>query len=486
MKRVKKPVFFIVALLILTFSYFAIFGWHSHYGDIPVTNIKGAQDIRWGIDIRGGVEATFNPANGVEATKENIDAAKAVVEKRLVSKNITDYELYTDYDNSRIIVRFPWNTGETNFDPESAIKELSATAVLTFREGNEYSETGQDEEGNQVRKVPKGVTADNVLVEGKDVSSAKLLTIPKSSQSSNAYKKTSTEMEYQVQLNFNEEGKQKFAEATKNLRGQVMSIWMDEIMISDPKISTDISKDGLTDGTAVISGIFTLKEAAALTNQINAGALPFKLEVNNFSTISPSLGMSSLYAMLWAGIIAFAIICIMMLVLFRLPGFIACIGLIGHVSLSFAAVSGFLSFIPSFTLTLPGIAGLILSIGIGVDTNIISASRIKEEILAGKPLNKAIEIGNKHSFWAIFDGNITVLIVSLVLMGIFGPSNILSFLFGASTTGSIYSFGYMLFVGVIANFIVGVSATHLMIKAISGYKFAKSKWLYGGVNDENI
>ena len=141
MKRVKKPVFFVVALLILALVYTSLFGVYGQRGDFKETYIKGAGDIRWGIDIRGGVEATFSPAGDVKATATELDSAKAIIETRMVSTNITDYEIYTDAANNRIIVRFPWKSGEANFDPEAAIEELSATAMLTFREGMEYETT---------------------------------------------------------------------------------------------------------------------------------------------------------------------------------------------------------------------------------------------------------------------------------------------------------------------------------------------------------
>ena len=148
MKRVGKPVFFIVALLILVFTYTSLFGVHGQNGDNTITYIKGASDIRWGIDINGGVEATFSPdTEGVKATEDQLNSAKAIIELRMVNQNITDYELYVDYNQDHIIVRFPWKNDETTFDPEAAIEELSATAMLTFREGNEYAtqETDADE-----------------------------------------------------------------------------------------------------------------------------------------------------------------------------------------------------------------------------------------------------------------------------------------------------------------------------------------------------
>ena len=200
------------------------------------------------------------------------------------------------------------------------------------------------------------------------------------------------------------------------------------------------------------------------------------------------MGERALDLMVMAGIIAFVLVSVFMLVYYRLPGFVAVISLVGQVAGSIAAVSGYFGFIPSFTLTLPGIAGIILSIGMGVDANIITAERIKEQIRLGKTIDGAIMAGSKESFWAIFDGNITVLIVAVVLMGVFGPpsgfwATILKpflFYFPAATTGSVYSFGYTLFAGIIFNFIMGVTASRLMLKSISRFKFLRKPWLLGG------
>lgn len=472
MKRVAKPVFFIVALLILFLTFTATFGIKGQNGDNSTSYIKGVGDIRWGIDINGGVEATFSPETTTKATKEQIDSAKAIIEVRLTSQHITDYELYTDYDHDRIIVRFPWKNGEKTFDPESAIQELSATAMLTFREGGDYTTTTTGSDGQPVYKTPKGTTATNIILQGSDIKSAK---------SEMVQDQQTGKSSYEVGLELNDSGTQKFADATQKLQGQIISIWMDDVRISAPQVDAVI-----TDGKCSIQGNFSAAEASSLANKINAGALPFKLTTTNFSTISPLLGAKSLQAMLIAGCIAFALICLFMLFVFRLPGFVAIIALLGQIALSFAAVSGYFPFVNSFTMTLPGIAGIILSIGMGVDANIITASRIKEELWAGKTLDGAIQKGDDNSFWAIFDGNITVIIVALILMGVFGPTNILSMLFGPSTTGSIYSFGYTLLIGIVGNFLFGVTATRLMTKSLSGFKFARSKWLFGGAKNENL
>ena len=436
MKRVAKPVFFIVALLIIALSCMAFFGVHGRNGDIPVTYIKGLNDIRWGIDIKGGVEATFSPADGVQATREDMESAKAIIELRMVNNNITDYELYADYDNGKVIVRFPWKEDETDFDPEAAVEE-----------------------------TPAGTTAENVIMDGKDVVSAKAGMI----QDDNGAQ------QFVVDLEFNDEGRELFGEATSRLVGQTISIWMDDVMISQATV-----KEAITEGKCNISGSFTSSEAATLASKIQAGALPFKLETTNLRTINPTLGASALNAMALAGAIALVLVCLFMLIVYRVPGFVACIALLGQVALSLACVSGFFNFVPSFTLTLPGIAGVILSIGMGVDANIITNERIKEELRAGKTLDGAIRTGSKTSFAAIFDGNITVIIVAVILMLVFGPSNILSGIFGASTTGTIYSFGYTLLVGVIGNFLMGVTASRLMLSSLSGYKFMRKKSWYGG------
>ncbi len=461
MKRVSKPVFFITAIIILALSYFAIFGFTTQYGDIKTTVIKGINDIRWGIDIKGGVEATFKPAGDVDATDEEMEAAKAVIETRLVSSNITDYELYADSASDRIIVRFPWKEDEKNFDPEAAIDEISATAQLTFRPGNSYASTDVDANGDVVYKTPTGDT-EQILMEGSNVKSAS----PAIDQENTG--------NYCVALNLKDASV--FKNITEQYLNQTVSIWMDDIMISAPTVSSVISN-----GEATITGSFTAQEATDLANKINAGALPFKLETASFGTISPTLGASSLTAMAYAGIAAVILIALLMIIVFRLPGFIATIALIGQVGLMIATVSGFFTVFSSFTMTLPGIAGLILSIGMGVDANIITAERIREELRGGKTIDMAIDKGSKNSFSAIFDGNVTVIIVALILLLVFGPTNILSGIFGQSTTGTIYAFGYTLLMGVISNFVMGVFASRLMLRSVSGFKPLRKKFLYGGV-----
>ena len=442
MKRISKPVFFIVAILIIAFAFTAFAGIKYYDGDIQKTAIKGISDIRWGIDIRGGVEATFKPADDIDATDEQLDSAKSIIETRMVSNGITDYEIYADYGSDRIIVRFPWKEDDTTFDPVSAVNELAATAKLTFR--NPSGETVMD--GSAVEKATAGID------QSKDSAG-----------------------QYIVQLELNSEGAQTFAQVTQQYLNQQIGIYMDETQLSNPTVQSVIS-----DGHAQITGNFDAESATKLANQINGGALPFSLEAASYSGISPTLGQNSLTAMGYAAIIAFALIALFMIIKYRVPGFVAVIALVGQMALAVAAVTRYFSAFDSFTMTLPGIAGLILSVGMGVDANIITAERIKEEFRSGKTLDAAIEKGTKNSLTAIIDGNMTIVIVSVILLLVFGPSNILSWIFGESTTGTIYAFGYTLLMGVISNFIMGVWLSRVMLKSIVGVNFLRKKWLFGG------
>jgi len=451
-KRTGKPVFFVVFLLIIALTYTAFFGIENYYGDTRNVYVKGATDIRWGIDIRGGVEAVFSPDKAdVDITEEDMDAAKAIIETRLVNQNITDYEVYTDSNNHQIIVRFPWAADESDFDAASAVQELGETALLSFCK-NENKE-------------------DVILSGAKDIKEAQA--------------GVDENGNYVVYLYFTDAGTQKFSTATAQLVGQSISIWMDDTMIQAPKVN-----EAITGGQAYITGMEDSEAAKALADKINAGSLPFALTVDDtkLQVISPTLGSDALRVMVIAGSIAFGIVCLLMIVRYRLHGFIAAIALLGQLAGSIACISGFFPEASSFTLTIPGIAGIILSVGVGVDCNVIAAERIRDEFKKGKTIDGAIDSGFKNSLSAIIDGNVTIVIVSVVLMGAFGtPDSFIAKIFspimsllGSQITGSIYSFGYTLLVGTIFNLVMGVLASKWMLKSISQLKFLRKPWLYGG------
>ena len=442
---------FVVAILIVLFSLTAIFGVSYTYGDTKNAYVKGASDIRFGIDIRGGVDVTFMPADDVEATDAQMAAAKTVIEDRLVGLGITDYESYVDNNKNRIIVRFPWKSDEADFNPQTAIDEIGTTAKMVFRKGS--SSTGEE------------------ILSGDDVASA-----------SAAYNETEG---WVVQLKFNSDGASAFAAATTELAANngTISIWLD-----DSNISTATVNEAITGGEAIIKGNFDQDSASTLANQINSGSLPFALSAESYSTISPSLGAKSLDVMVQAGIIAFILVALMMIFRYRLPGTIAVISLMGQVAATLAVVSGYFSVFPGSTLTLPGIAGIILGIGMGVDANVITAERIKEELAKNKTLEGAVNSGFKMGLTPIIDGNVTIVIVAAILMGAFGPTdgfwakvfNPIFFWFGPSTAGTIYSFGFTLLTSVLLNFVFGVWATRVMIRGAVYFKPLRKAWLFGG------
>ena len=258
---------------------------------------------------------------------------------------------------------------------------------------------------------------------------------------------------------------------------------MDQTKVSAPTVSAVI-----TDGNAIIQGNYDAESAKQMADKINSGALPFKLITASFSTISPSLGSGALEAMIIAGIIALALITIFMISVYRLPGFVAMVAIFGQVAATLAVISGYFGFMNSSILTIPGIAGIILAVGMGVDANIITSERIIEELAAGKTLDGAINSGFKRAFTAILDGNVTTILVAIVLMGAFGsPDSIFSklltfvfFMFGQSTEGTIYSFGFTLAVGVLLNMFFGVFCTRVMLASLSKFKFLRNPKLYGG------
>ncbi|MDR1131508.1 MAG: protein translocase subunit SecD [Oscillospiraceae bacterium] len=417
MKKLKasKNVFFIAVLITAALLYVAFYGLH-----IGTLELKGADEMRFGIDIRGGAEATYTPKElDRTPTADELEAAKSIIETRMDAANISDREVMVDESSGAVIVRFPWKSGETDFDPQQAISELGETALLTFRDPDNA-----------------------VVLEGADVT-----------KSYASFDEQSAS--YVVVLELSPEGTKKFAEATARLVGQRISIYMDDTEISAPTVNSAI-----TDGSAIITGQTDLAEAKELAAKINSGSLPFSMIAHDANIISPTLGLDALGVMILAGQVAFGLVCLFMLLYYRLPGFVACIALVLQVVGQLLALS-----IPQFTLTLPGIAGVILSIGMGVDANVIVSERIKEELNAGKTLRSAIDAGFHRAFASVFDGNITVIIVSVVLI--------------ALGSGSMLSFGYTLLCGVIMNFLAGVTASRLMIKSLSAFKGLQEPALYG-------
>ena len=256
-------------------------------------------------------------------------------------------------------------------------------------------------------------------------------------------------------MELHKEGAEKFAEATKRLYLKPIAIFMDDVLIVAPTVNSVI-----TDGNAQITGQRTAKEAGQLADTIRAGALPFRMVAKELNSVSPILGEGALKVTIRAGIVAFILVALFMIIYYRLAGLIADIALVGLVVITLLMISAI-----GITLTLPGIAGIILSIGMGVDANVIIFERIKEELKNGKTIGAAVDDGFRRAFTAILDSNVTTILTAAVLYWL--------------GSGPIKGFAITLGMGVALSFLTGVTATRIMLKSIVGSKFAKNPKLYG-------
>jgi preprotein translocase subunit SecD len=417
----------VIVVLLAVMSYF-FFG-----GQISSSfNMKGYKDIRQGIDVKGGIYSLLY-ADGVTPTDDQLASAKSIIDKRLEGKLIFDASTTVDKSNKRISVEIPWKTGASAADIQATLDDIGKLALLTFREVDPAQKNAAGD------YLPVG----NIVINGSEVIDAKM-----------AFNQS--EGKNVVSLTLNAEGTARLAEVTGRLVASkgIIAIYLDDKQLMAPYVSAVI-----TDGKAEISGNMTAKEAGELASLIKAGALPFKLISKQTSIISPTLGERALNVTVVAGIIAFFLICIFMIGFYRLPGVLSCIALycLALIVVSFIAWTG-------IAITLPGIAGIILTLGMGVDANVIIYERIKEEMRSGKTTAASIDLGFKRAFNAIFDSNITTVIVAVVL-----------FFLGS---GAIKGFGITLFLGVVVSFFTAITVSRILIKSTLELGL-KTTWWYG-------
>ena len=370
--------------------------------------------INLGLDLQGGAQVRLQavPDDGGIVTSADMDKVAAVMRKRIDGFGISEPVIQRE-GADRLIVELAGVD-----DPDKAIELLGKTARLEFRD-------------------PQG----NVMLTGADLSDAHAVI-------DNGVNK--------VTLDFTREGAEKFANATAKLIGSIMYIYLDDVQLSEPRVNQVISG-----GNAEISGGFaTYQEAADLAALLRGGALPVNIEILSKQTVGPVLGQDSLNKSLVATAIGMTLLLLFMIGYYRLPGVIAGISLVVY-----ALILLWVLKLLGATLTLPGIAGFVLSIGMGVDSNIIIYERIKEELKAGKSLRAGINAGFKRAFATIIDSNVTTFVAVIVL-----------FIFG---TGPIQGFALTLGIGLAANLFTAITFTRMMLNLISNIKGLKSTMLYG-------
>lgn len=426
---------------------------------IDVKGIDGngkvaASDITLGLDLAGGVSITYEVVGDEEPSATDLADTKRKLEERVYNYS-NEAQVYLE-GNDRINVEIPGVT-----DANAILEELGNPGTLYFlaQKGsdgnNNYSQTiVQDEDGNASlayvlnRSIDEIVADGCVVLNGSDIKSAEAVPYQDS--------QTGNTSSYCIDLLLNDEGRQKFADATTSAyqNGETIAIYYDGKVICAPTVN-----GALTDGRAQISGNYTYEDAEKLASLIRIGGLKLELNEIHSKVVGAQLGSDAIKTSLEAGAIGLAVIAVFMIGVYFLPGFVASIALLLYTALIVLLLNGF-----DITLTLPGIAGIILSIGMAVDANVIIFARIREELATGKTVKSSEKIGFDKALSAILDGNITTLIAALVLL-IFG-------------SGSIKGFAQTLILGIVLSMFTALFVTRWLLRAFYAIGFTSEKW-YG-------
>lgn len=416
----KNGVLLLVIMVLVTFfAYIAMNGlplWNA-MEVAPLT-----QEVSLGLDLQGGLyvvyEAQVDPDNPDMDTQ--ISKAKGVIRERLDRKGQNEATI-SQQGADRIVVEIPGVA-----DPTGLADFLAEPAELTF----------VDPEGN-------------TILTGQDVKSA-----------SPGYIEGQKPV---VNFELTPEGTEKFAEATTKYVGQIISINLDGNPISEPRVNSAIVA-----GKGYIEGMGGIDEAKDLAIKIESGALPVELKQLETRTIGATLGANALDTGITAGIIGILAILLFMILFYRLPGLVADIALIAYLLIVMYVIV-----LANITLTLPGVAGIILTVGMAVDANVIIFERVKEERRTGKTLRASLDAGFHKAFRAIIDANITTLIAGIVLL-IFG-------------TGPIQGFAKTLIVGILVSMFSAIVLTRWMLRMVINLRLNKD-WLYMGrlKSDEEV
>jgi preprotein translocase subunit SecD len=392
----------VTIILLAVLMYLALFGVSFGLREIrPMATLIKEQKL--GLDLTGGFYAVYQAVDpNIEDFEAKMDGVVLVYRNRLDAKGMTEATVQRQ-GSDKIRVEIP----STETDPQALSQFLSTPAKLEWK----------DNDGN-------------VIMEGANIVSAQ-------AGYSNG--------QYVVSFKLDEEGKKTFAALTAEYAGtsKTITIELDGSVISTATVSNTIAS-----GEGIIQGSFTQESATTLAMQIESGALPLEISESEVRSVSATLGADALNKGVLAGAIGVGLIILFMLCIYRLPGLIASIALMFYILITFFCILT----LPGVQLTLPGVAGVILSIGMAVDANVIIFERIREEMRSGKSLRTSVENGFQKAFRAILDSNVTTLIAAGTLI-IFG-------------TGSIKGFGYTLAIGICVSMLTAVVITRFLMKQV--------------------
>lgn len=442
MKKSKAIVILLVLVLLLGgLGYTAAVGVGSEHK-------ASASDIKLGLDLAGGVSITYKVAGDEKPSAEDMADTIYKLQKRVETYS-TESVVYQEGDD-RINIEIPGVS-----DANAILEELGKPGSLYFisetdSEGNYNYQASMDANGNIVYVMLKSI--DEIIADGSAPLSGTDVKDAQAGSITNSMGNT----EIGVDLTMTDEGTQKFADATTRAyqKGETLGIYYDGNIISAPSV-----KAALTDGKAQITGNFTYEEAEQLASTIRIGGLKLELEELHSKVVGAQLGEEAISTSVKAGAVGFAIIVIFMIAVYYISGLAASLALGLYVEMIIILLNGF-----EITLTLPGIAGIILSIGMAVDANVIIFARIREELAKGKTVRSAIDIGFKKAQSAILDGNITTLIAAGVL-----------WLMGS---GTVKGFAETLALGIALSMFTAMVITKLILKAFYALGLQNAK-LYG-------
>ncbi|ERT05534.1 protein-export membrane protein SecD [Lyngbya aestuarii BL J] len=379
--------------------------------------------MRLGLDLRGGSQLTIQLQTSEEVPtidERVINAVQSVIENRVNGLGVSESVVQT-IGQDQILVQLPGVN-----DPEQAERVLGGTAQLDFREqlpGTNDQLLAETQVKQQLEFQLEQAKQDGdeaaiektlASVEGNQQAIAGLYQPPilRGQDLRDAFAEPTGNDNWNIALRFSNQGGDKFAQLTKNLAGtgRTIGIFLDDELISYPTVPVDFAETGITGGSAVITGRFTAEQANDLAVQLRGGALPVPVEIVENRTVGATLGRDSIQRSLYAGGGGLILVLIFMVVYYRLPGLIADVALIVYAILTLAIFD-----LLGVTLTLPGIAGFILSIGMAVDANVLIFERTREELRAGKTLYRSVESGFFRAFSSILDGNLTTGIACIAL-----------------------------------------------------------------------
>jgi SecD/SecF fusion protein len=398
--------------LIVTAALIALLGFTTIVG-FGKGHIGAAENITLGLDLAGGVSITYQVKDKNPSSEEMSDTIYKL--QRRVEQYSTEATVYQEGDD-RINIEIPGVT-----DANTILNDLGKPGSLEFVD-------------------PNGET----VITGADVQTA----TAKSGQDD--MKNT----EYSVELTLNEEGKKKFADATTEFVGQIIEIVYDGETISDPQV-----RNPITGGTAYITGNFTFEEAENLASTIRIGGLKLELEELRSNVVGAQLGEQAISTSVKAGAIGLVVVFLFMIWAYLLPGFASSLALLIYTGLVFVILNAF-----EVTLTLPGLAGIILSIGMAVDANVIIFARVREEMTKGKSVRNSLKTGFQKAMSAIVDGNVTTLIAAAVLW--------------LRGSGSVKGFAQTLAIGIIVSMFTALVVTRLIIYAFYAVGLKKERLYY--------